>query len=42
MSMYLLKGSLCYWIHKKDLKDYMQNDLNIFCFICFAYVYVFT
>jgi hypothetical protein len=42
MSMCLLRGSLCYCILKKDLQDYTQDDLNIFCFMCFACVYVFS
>jgi hypothetical protein len=29
-------------ILKKDLGDYTQDDLNIFYFMCFACVYVFT
>ncbi len=42
MSMCLLRGSSCYWIDKKDLRDYTQDDLSIFCFMSFACVYVFT
>jgi hypothetical protein len=40
--VYVLKGSLCYWILKKDLRDYTKDDLSIFCFMRFACVYVFT
>jgi hypothetical protein len=36
-----VRGSLCYWILKKDLQDYMQDDLNIFYFMSFAYVCVY-
>jgi hypothetical protein len=36
----LLRGSLCYRMLKKDLGDYPQDDLSIFCFMCFPCVYV--
>ncbi len=42
MSMCLFRSSLCYWILNKDLVDYTQDDLSIFCFRSFACVYVFT
>lgn len=32
--MCLLRGSLCYWILKKDLGDYTQDDLGIFFVSC--------
>ncbi len=36
MSICLLRGSLCYWILKKDLGDYKQDDLNFFLFHVFC------
>jgi hypothetical protein len=36
--MCLLRGSLCYWILKKHLGDYTQDDLSIFFVSCVLHV----